>query len=55
VNNYARALREIQRLRAALAEIAEGRGRFSLDQHEFACNAIEDMKQLAVEALKGAP
>ncbi len=40
-------------LRAALAEIAEGRGRFSLDHHEHAMNTIEDMKAIACGALGG--
>ncbi len=38
----------------ALKEISEGKGRFSLDQLEHADNTIEDMKQLAIEALAKA-
>jgi hypothetical protein len=30
---------------AALAEIEEGKGRYSLDRLEHASNAIEDMKE----------
>jgi len=45
------ALRENERLEAALSEIAEGRGRFSTDPHEHARNCIEDMMALANAAL----
>jgi hypothetical protein len=38
-------------LAKALEEIAEGKGRFSTDRYEHACNTIEDMKQLARDAL----
>lgn len=41
-------------LLAALREIAKGQGRFSLDHHEHACNTIEDMKAIAVEAIAKA-
>jgi len=43
---------EIERLRMALLKISEGRGTFSLDNYEFACNTIDEMKALAVDALK---
>ena len=46
---------ELFRLRAALAEIQEGKGRFSMDHHEHACNTIEDMKELARIALSRPP
>lgn len=36
---------EMERLLAALAEIEEGKGRYSLDRLEHASNAIEDMKE----------
>ena len=36
----------------ALREISEGRGRFSLDHHQHAKNTIEDMKEIAVKALR---
>lgn len=42
---------ECRRLRRALMDIAQGRGRFSMDQLTHASNTIEDMKQLAVDAL----
>ena len=42
---------EVERLRAALAEIAKGEGRFSRDPYEHACNTIESMKTLAADAL----
>jgi hypothetical protein len=42
------------RLRAALERIAEGRGRFSVDQYLYACNTIQDMKEIAREALRGS-
>jgi len=44
---------EIERLRAALLEISRGRGRFSLDRFEHACNVIRDMKGVALAALDG--
>lgn len=37
--------------RVALAAIAEGRGRFSRDNYEFASNVIEEAKRTASEAL----
>lgn len=43
---------KLERARVALAEITEGKGRFSLDNYEHARNTIEDMKELAQEALK---
>ncbi len=42
---------EIERLRAALTEIAEGKGRFSNDPFTHACNTIEDMVGIASAAL----
>ena len=38
----------------ALEEIAEGRGRYSMDHMTHAMNTIEDMKQLATEAIRKA-
>lgn len=38
----------------ALKKIAEGRGRFSTDQLTFAANTIDDMKELANEAIAQA-
>lgn len=35
-----------------LKEIAEGKGSFSLDNHEHAKNTIRDMKELANDAIK---
>jgi hypothetical protein len=40
-------------LRAALADIREGRGAFSRDQHQFALNVIEQSKRIANSALAG--
>jgi hypothetical protein len=40
------------KLEAALREIAEPRGTFSLDKYEFACNVIESMKGIAADALE---
>ena len=42
---------EVERLRVALGEIAEGRGRFSLDHFQHAKNTIEDMKEIAQKAI----
>lgn len=42
---------EIDRLRAALAEISEGRGTYSRDRLEHASNCIEEMKGIAKQAL----
>ena len=36
---------------AALEEVSEGKGRYSMDQLEHCANTVEDMKALAVEAL----
>ena len=36
----------------ALKEIAEGKGRYSLDPLTHASNTIEDMKKLATDALE---
>lgn len=44
---------EVERLRAALSKISEGRGPFSRDPYEHACNCIESMKQIAADALAG--
>lgn len=38
-------------LREALEEIAQGKGRFSLDQQEFANNVIEEAKETACKVL----
>ena len=43
---------EVERLRAALSEIAEGRGAFSRDPLTHADNCIRDMKQIAESALQ---
>lgn len=43
----------VARFEAILREIAEARGRFSLDQKEFANNVIERQKALARHALDG--
>ena len=51
-DEYNRRGREIQRLRAALAEIAKGEGAFSLDRFTHACNCIENMKSIAKSALR---
>lgn len=47
-----KALEENQRLREALQEISEGKGRYDLDRFTHARNTIEDMKEIAVNALK---
>lgn len=39
--------------RAALTDIAEGKGRYSRDPMEHAVNTIEDLKRTATEALAG--
>ncbi len=41
----------VERLRKALEEISQGRGRFSKDNYEFCRNTVEDMKALAIKAL----
>ena len=38
----------------ALIEISEGKGRYDLDPIQHAANCIEDMKALALEAIKKA-
>ena len=37
---------------AVLREISEAKGRFSRDNHQHAKNTIEDMKELALNALR---
>ena len=46
---------EVKRLRKALEQISEGKGRFSMDHFEHCRNTVEDMKALAVKALAPAP
>jgi len=46
-----KAADEIDRLRAALEEIVEGKGRYSMDKLEHASNTIEDMKEIATNVL----
>jgi len=43
---------EIKQLREVLEEISKGEGRYSMDKLEHASNTIEDMKELAINALK---
>jgi hypothetical protein len=43
--------KEIEELRKALTEISEGKGRYNTDPFTHARNTIEDMVQLATEAL----
>lgn len=45
------AAARIEALERALAEIAEGKGRFSRDPLTHASNTVEDMKAIAVAAL----
>ena len=45
--------KEIARLRGVLREISEGKGRFTTDHYQHAMNTIEDMKELATDALAG--
>jgi hypothetical protein len=44
---------EALRYKTALEEIAKGAGPYSLDPFKHACNTIDAMKRLAVEALQG--
>ncbi len=44
---------DIQRLRAALTEIAKGEGRYSRNPLTHAENTIVDMRSLATAALEG--
>ena len=46
---------ENERLKEALEEIKKGEGRYSLDQFEHCRNTVEDMKELAEQALKCPP
>jgi hypothetical protein len=48
---YRSALDRLDIAKKALKQIAKGEGRFSRDQFEFACNTIDDMKELAIGAL----
>ena len=38
----------------ALIEISKGQGRYDMDRLRHAANTIEDMKELAIEAIKEA-
>ncbi len=49
------ALGQLAGMRAALEEIAEGRGSFSRDQYEFACNVIAQSKAIATGAIAQPP
>jgi hypothetical protein len=51
---YRLQTKEIERLRKALEDVAEGKGRFANSPFEHACNTIEDMKQIARDALAKA-
>lgn len=51
VDEVKRLTNELREARAALEEIAEGKGRYSTDPLTHAENTIEDMSALAVEAL----
>ncbi len=42
----------ITHLEIALREISLGKGAFDRDSHEHATNTIENMKQLAIQALE---
>ena len=44
----------IEKLVAALAEVEKGIGAFSRDPLQFACNTIDDMKDIARAAIKEA-
>ena len=44
---------QVEYYRAALQEITKGRGRHSRDPYEHAENTIDDMKQVAQDALEG--
>lgn len=48
---YRAALDRLDIAKKALKQIGKGEGRFSRDQFEFACNTIDDMKELARGAL----
>lgn len=50
-NVYRAALDRLDIAKKALRQIAKGEGRFSRDQYTFACNTIDDMKELAEGAL----
>ena len=53
--HHARVFRRMaereKRLVEALKEIAKGKGRYEHNRFEHACNTIDDMKELATEAL----
>jgi hypothetical protein len=51
INERNRLRVEIKRLRETLQEISQGYGRYSMDPLTHASNTIDDMKQLAIDAL----
>ena len=52
-DHIAALTQQAERYRAALEQIAKGEGPYSMDNHQFACNVIEESKRLANEALRG--
>lgn len=48
---YRAALDRLDVAKKALKQIAKGEGRFDRDNYRFACNCIDDMKELAAGAL----
>ncbi len=51
LDNWYKYLKANESLRRVLGAIAEGRGRFDLDQVQHCKNTVEDMKKLATDAL----
>lgn len=47
-----RLRKENEQLRAALKEITEGKGAYSVDPFTHATNCLEDMKAIAISALE---
>lgn len=54
-NQIATLKTHVNGLRAALQEISEGRGRYSLDPLTHCGNTVDDMKKLALDALEKYP
>lgn len=50
--HYCNLHKSAQKMLDALLELAKGKGRFSIDPFEHACNTIADMKDIANDTIR---